>query len=166
VAVAETTRAVDHADFDVACQRVMLQTIVGDQHVASGIQQQARRGRPLAPDRHRHAAGADQAGFVADLGRVRPVVQQHRFAPAAAMAAADDAGTVATLAQCCGQRDGQRRLAGAAHAEVADHDDRRRQPYAAQCTDPVEPAAQTHRRAVQRRHRPCPPRRTGIAIPG
>ena len=78
-AVAEAAGAVDHDDFHVACQAIVLQAVVGDQHVATSVQQQLRRRRTIAPHRHRHAAGADQAGFVADLRRVRRFAEPQRF---------------------------------------------------------------------------------------
>ena len=74
--VAEAAHAIDHADLHVARQRVVLQAVIGDHHIAAGVEQQPRGSGPIAADRHRHAGGADQAGFVADLGRIGRVAEQ------------------------------------------------------------------------------------------
>jgi len=165
-AIAEAARAVDHADFHVARQPVMLQSVVGDQHIATGVEQQSRRGGAIAPHHHRHTAGVDQTGLVANLRRVRRIAEQQRLALTAAVAATDHAGPIAARAQGSGHGYRQRRLAGTAYAEVADHDDRRRQAHTAQDTHPIKLAAQTDRGAVQHRQRPRPPWRAAIGVPG
>ena len=164
--IAEAAYAVDHADLHVARQPVMLQSVVGDQHIAAGVKQQSSRRRAIASHRHRHAAGMDQAGLVADLRRIRRISEQQRFALIAAIAATDHTGPIAACTQGGNHRNRQRRLAGAAHAEIADHDDRYRQAHATQPTEKIKTAAQADHGAVQRCQRPCPPRCAAIAVPG
>ena len=45
----------------------MLQAVVAHDHIAARTHQQLRRGRPVAPDRDRHAgAPREQDGLIAD----------------------------------------------------------------------------------------------------
>src|SRR5690606_26026139 len=103
------------ADFDVAADRRILQTVIRDQHVDTLPEQQRRARRAVAADRDRRAGTlVDQAGFVADFARLRSRIEQGRCAYATAVAATQHAGREAARPQRFHQRDHERRLAAAA----------------------------------------------------
>lgn len=131
-AVAQRGR-VHHGDLQVSCEMVVLHAVVGDEHVALGMQaqQRARSGGTVLPH-HQRASGktGEQHRLVAIAAGV--AVCGHKGEPAlrtrrTAMAAADDAGVVASDTQHPGQPVDHRRLATAADRDVADHDHRHRQ---------------------------------------
>jgi len=64
--IAKTAHTIDDADFHIACQRVVLQTVIGDQYIAAGIEQQSRCGGTDSTHRYRYAGAADQTRFVAN----------------------------------------------------------------------------------------------------
>ena len=70
-AIAESTIAVDDDHLAIARQGVVLQPIVAHDHIASGTEEQLRRGGTIATDRNRHSgAPREQDGFIADHPRV------------------------------------------------------------------------------------------------
>ena len=112
----------------------MLQAVVADYHVAVGMrcQQRTRGGDALLADPHRtRGMACQQHRFIAALCRVVRTVHRARLSRAAAIAAADNAGLHSRFAQTCRQPQHQRRLAGAADADIADDDDGYRQAHTA-----------------------------------
>ena len=71
-AVADAAGLVDHRDLEVSLQRVMLQSVVGDDHVAIRMRREQcpRRGDAVAADPDRHRVGGDEQGLVADFGGI------------------------------------------------------------------------------------------------
>ena len=72
-AVAETARAVDHGDLDIAREAVVLQAVVADDDVAFGMrgEQRARGCNAVAADPDRAAAAArEQHRLVAARARI------------------------------------------------------------------------------------------------
>ena len=64
IAVAAT--AIDDLDLDIARQAVVLQSVVADDDVATGLDQRARGGDPVAVDAHlRHGPPREQQWLVA-----------------------------------------------------------------------------------------------------
>ena len=156
-AVAKSAQSIDHGNFNIALQAVMLQTVVADDHVAiiAGEQRLGRRD-PIRPDhdgttaalRQQHRLIADFAGIAVGGDMARP------FAGITAIAPADHTGFVAGLAQQFHQPGGQRSLAGAADADIADDDDGRSDAMAFEKTDAVQLPAQAHDQAEQQAQRP------------
>ena len=93
-------------NFDVACEAVVLQSVVEYQHVAFGMggEQAQGSGRAIAPYPYRTAAGArQQQRLVADQLHRAGGVNRHRRRGAAAVTAADDARLAAVFFQHRGQ---------------------------------------------------------------
>ncbi|MNC86504.1 hypothetical protein D3C83_21720 [compost metagenome] len=109
----------------------MLQAVIAQHGVAGRLRckQRLARGDAVRTDPDRAAAAArDQDGLVAAVERIGFREHPLRRPGAAAVAAADDARHVSAGLQEFRQPQHQRRFAGAAHREVADHDYRNRQP--------------------------------------
>ncbi len=145
-AVAEAARRVDDRDLDVARERVVLQSVVGDDHVDVRVRREQRRAprrrgrRRPRPARRSPRGSAARRRRRARRRRDRP---RARRVAAAAVAAADDPGTPAALAQRFDERDDERRLARAAGGDVAD-DDHRNAATGTRCSSaaPIRHAAQ------------------------
>ena len=130
-AVAQPARAVEHADFEIPAEPVVLQAVVAYQHAARGGRCKESLGGSGAVDARPDltaAAASEQHGLVAERARIR--VRRHAAGRGvdAAVAAADDAGPVAARAQALDQPQHGRGLAGASRSDVADDDHRYRQP--------------------------------------
>ncbi|GGA18311.1 hypothetical protein GCM10010981_02670 [Dyella nitratireducens] len=74
----------------------MLETIVRNHDIATGIKQQLRGNGTILTNRNGNTAGAYHAGLITHFNRVWRITKQHRFLVATAIAATYDAGTVAT----------------------------------------------------------------------
>ena len=122
-AVAEAAHAVYHDDLNVARERIVLQSVVADDHLAVRFQQSDGVG-PCSPDcdGYRHAP-ADHDSLVAHLLRTVNGLDSARRPARASIAAQRDADPKPAAFQLAGQPHDERRLAGAADGEVADHDD-------------------------------------------
>ena len=128
-AVAEATRAVNHADFDVSRHCEVLQAIVGDQHVGrkfiSFKKQHATSIGASACDGYRRAAASvDQARLVTNDCGIAVIGNAHRRNRTASIATRNHARIPTAFAQSINQRKNQRRLAAASNGEIADDDDR------------------------------------------
>ena len=138
---------VEDADFNVACQRQMLQAVVADDHVGIHVRCQERTGRShaLLGHKHRHAAGAgDQRRLVAHLaGRA---VGQHRtaIAGAAPVAARNHTGVQPQGLQVLYHGHHHGGFARAARNHIADHDDRHARVGGAQHAAAVQRTAQQY----------------------
>ncbi len=151
-AVAESPVAVDDDDFTVPAQCIMLQAVVADNHVAAGFDQEPRRLGPRAADRDRQPRAArEQQRLVADRRGVVRRRHQPCAGGGAAIAAARDSRPASGFGEARREPGDQRRLAGAADAQVADDDDRARHLSRLAQTVPVEPAAGRRSRRVDRR---------------
>ena len=119
---------IDDGNFDIASQRIVLQTIIAKYDVAVALGKECLcRGRPLPAHEHGTvAAPANQQGLIADFGGAIIVVNPVHVLIVAAIAAADDAGTLAEFPQALRQPDDQRRLARSADGNAADHHHRYR----------------------------------------
>jgi hypothetical protein len=108
----------------------VLEAIVGQDHVALGIarEQRASGGDSVARNDDREARAREQQRLVADAVRIVVGLDRHRLAllVVATVPAAHDARTKAALRERRSERRHERRLAGAAHGDVADDDDRHR----------------------------------------
>ena len=105
----------------------MLQAIVADHDVASGVDQKLGGRRAVAADRDGHSSPArKQYRLIADDGRIVARTDEPHASGRASIAACDDAWLEARFAEAGRQPADQRRLARAAHAEVSDHDHRQR----------------------------------------
>ena len=168
VAVAEAARAVDQGDLEVAAEGVMLESVIGQDEVDVPLGEQGARGFGAArehPDRAAGAAGHEHGLVAGQSGRRVGAHLQRVRQPAAAVAAADDAGPVASLAQEIGQPERQRRLAGAAHGKVADHHHRDRQSLDRPAPLAVGLAAQGDGPPEQRLRAGQPGARTLVVVP-
>jgi len=90
-----TALAVDHGDLDVASQSVVLQPVIGDQHIAMRVdaEQAPSRVDPIDADPHRTAARAGKEQWlVAHIGCGRARGDRDGSCTAAAIPAAQDAG--------------------------------------------------------------------------
>ena len=115
---------VNHGDFDVARQRVVLQPVVTQQQVAFrvGFEQGSASGCAITTHHNRQCrVTGNQHRFVAYLIGVAVGVNHGRLGGAATITTADNARMVAQLAQPPGKMDGERGFAGAANADVANH---------------------------------------------
>jgi hypothetical protein len=121
---------IEHHEFDIARQPVMLQAVVGKDHVAvrMGGEQGAAGGRAIPTDKHRTLAVARQQQCLVtkDFRRSR---HWHllRMRCAAPVAAGDHAGAATLFPQSTCQVDDQWSLAATAHRNIADHHNRYRQ---------------------------------------
>ncbi len=79
-AIAEAAFAVDHADFHIAVQPVMLQTVIGNDHIDIDLSQQylTNGGGAIPADRDRRAAWRDGSGRL--RRRPIPASSAHRAA--------------------------------------------------------------------------------------
>ena len=115
LAIAVAAAAVDHLDLDIARQAVVLQAVVADHQVATGLRPapaRRRRGRGRRARARRCAARSAPARRRLARRRCRRSTHSAGAGVVAAVAAAGDAGRPAFGAQAFDQRDGQRRLAG------------------------------------------------------
>ena len=142
--IAVSARAINHFDFHVALQAIVLQSIVADDDIASCGDQRLRRSDAVAVDAHTGAGLAcDEHGLVATIGGWRRRIHPARLPLAAtAITAAGHAGLEAGRAQPLHQRDRQRGLAGTAGGDVAHHDDGHADAVPAQQARAVKPMAQ------------------------
>ena len=156
-AIAEAARAVDDGDLDAPRQAVMLQSVVGQDHVAPRMPGEERPAGsdPVAGDDDGIAGACEQQRLVADPARIVLRTDRERRARLVvpAVAAAHDPRPEPALRQRQRERGHERRLAGAADRDVADDDHRSahldRVPHA----DPVERAPGRHADAEQERER-------------
>ena len=142
--VAESARRIDDRDLDVAREPVVLQAVVAQHDVARRMrcEQAARRGDAVAADPHRdsrrrRAAAARRrrrrgSSLDAHLARALLACRRGRGSRCRACGPA--------RASASRQRDDQRRLARAAHGDVADDDDRHADARAPQHAAPIERA--------------------------
>ena len=129
-AVAQSTTAVDHRNFNIALERVMLQAVVAQYDVTSWMQGEERSGGgdAIAPDPDRSATTLrKQYRFISGHFRWRRCQHAHGLA-ATSIPATDDSRRIAVLLEKIAQPQYQRRFAGAAGADIADHDHRDRAP--------------------------------------
>jgi hypothetical protein len=122
--------SVKNHQFDRALQAIVLQAVVGDDHVTVGVSRQQ------APARRQGGRGrrrpARRCAWPATGVHRRPAKTVRTRPPAAparttAVAATDDSWPPALLAQAAHQPQHQRCLATATDGQVADHDHRHRQ---------------------------------------
>ncbi len=123
--VAETARSVHHHQLDVAGQRIVLQTVVGDDdiHLTALLQQSYRVG-PFRGNHHRTAAAPGNqhrliSGLRSGASLIQPIGVMGRLAT---ITTAHHPGTIATGLQLLHQPDHHRRLAVAPHRNIAHHD--------------------------------------------
>ena len=121
------TALVEHADFDIAAQRQVLQAVVADDHVRFGVGLAQRLGglHALWCDEDRCGRGtAHQQGLI--TGLFRRAVRGHLTAVIAdaAVASRDDAGTQTAFLQVAHHGNHGGRLAGPAGHDIAHHDHR------------------------------------------
>jgi hypothetical protein len=121
----------------------MLKAIVAQDDIAAGIDQQPRRCRTIPARRDRGAAASrEQYRFIADaVGRVGGLHQARR-ARGSAVTPGHDARPKSRLRQLLGYPAYQRRFAGTADGQVADDDDRTRQPFCGDEASTVGESAQ------------------------
>ena len=109
----------------------MLQSVVADNRVAAGVDQQLRGGGAIAPNRDASAAAPRKHdGLVAGNRRIIRGVDQARRSAGAAESSRDDSGLESECAQPCHQPDDQWGFAGSADTQIPDDDDRTAQPHA------------------------------------
>ncbi|KAG1199823.1 hypothetical protein G6F35_012471 [Rhizopus arrhizus] len=166
-AIAVAALGIDHFNFDVACQPVVLQAIVADDHIAAGLDQRLASGNAVTIHAHRHAGlPRDQHRLVAALGgRCVGLYPQRLVRILAAIATTGHTRLPAGGTQALDQGDGQRRLAGAACGDVADHDDRHRQRVVLAPAAPIGTPAQRGDTGVQRRQQAHRPGNRAAVIP-
>ena len=175
VAVAEGIGFVDEQEVQPALERQVLEAVVEHERVAAEAADRIGAGlHAVFVDQHDHAReiARQHVGLVAGLFgieqhalaiahharrrllRVREAVP--RPAPEggrlALVAAAEDGDAAAALGQRTGKLFHHRRLAGAAHRQVADHDHQAAQRLIVQQPLPVEPEPQLHHPAEQKGH--------------
>jgi len=148
----QTLPGVDHFDFDIARQPVVLQAVIADDDVAARFDQRLARGHSVRIDAHRHAGfPGDQHRLVTpDRGIGTGQHPTRRTCILAAIATAGDPRLPAGFAQAVDQGDRQWRLARATGGDVADHDHRHRQRMPLEPATAIRHPAQRDRRAVQR----------------
>ena len=110
----------------------MLQTVVGNHYVASGIEQQLRSSGAVATHCHGNTGRANETRLVANLGGVRLVIEQYRLTSTTPIATTDHARPIATRTQCVNQNQSQWRFTSTARCEIAHHDHRATQPHRTQ----------------------------------
>src|SRR5450432_1458274 len=162
-AVAETPLAVDHRQLDIARERVVLQAIVAHQHVDLGmrLEKRARRRGPVGRDVDGHArAPRDHHRLVAEvLGGGDVGIHAHHAqrivlaAGHAAIAARDHPGRPAAVHEDLEDLDHERRLAGTAHRDVADDDDRYSRAPGGQDARAIEESAHRYHQPKEERER-------------
>jgi hypothetical protein len=123
-AVAQLARCVNDDDFHGPRERVVLQAIVGDHHIDVRLRCNQRRGRRRAPaaDPDRQPCFGIEQRLVADDARIVIGHDRTRHDIGAAVTSTHDSGMATALGERVGQRERQRRLAGAADIHVADDD--------------------------------------------
>ena len=149
-AVADAALVEQH-DLDVARQRIVLQAVVGDDHVHFRMRSQAapapppRAGARPLPGRR---CARQSARVRRRLRRPRRRRRPGAAPPQPRRSRAKSRPVANRLRERLHQPDHQRRLAGAADVDVADHDHRHRQAHAGQPAGTVQRAP---RRADERR---------------
>jgi len=126
--VSVATPAIDHFYLQVAAQAVMLEAVIANDHIASGGGQRKCGGGAVAIHAHlRPGTPRDQHRFVAAVGRRGAALHPCSGGfVAPSIAATGYARSPTFILQPLHQCDGQRRFAGAADREVADHHHRHR----------------------------------------
>ena len=123
-AVADTGAAIDHRERERLGEARILQAVIHDDDVGASFGTETGAGRAVAGD-DRGSGPGQQQRLVADLRRTMPRgIDDQRPGEAPAIAAAEEGGGSADLAQGSGECQGRRRLAGPAEGEVADAQDR------------------------------------------
>jgi len=122
-AIAETAFGVDYCNFEIACERIVLKTVVAKQQVAVWICREQRTccGDAVGTDPHRAIRSTGQQnGFVTHF--IRGALRNHclRYSRAATVAATDNPGVEAVETQLIYKCNDQWRLAGAADVDIAD----------------------------------------------
>ncbi|TLD44951.1 MAG: hypothetical protein FAZ92_02784 [Accumulibacter sp.] len=150
-AVARAAPIEDH-HFQRSLQAIVLQTIVGDDHIAVRMRckQGMPGGNPIGADEHWHAAAPrQQKRLIADYCRLRIGGNRVYRPRRTAMSATDDPRPPAGLAQVANDPEDQRGLAAATDGQVADDHHRHRQAGGCQQAGAVEPPPQPDQRAEQ-----------------
>ena len=145
----------------------MLQAVVGDHHVHIGVRQQQFHGaNAIRGDGDRTVRPArDHRRLVAAQRSRRLGIDQHRPPRVAAVASGYHARLQSPLGQPTRKPDHQRRLAGAASGDVADHDNRRRRAPGSAAPAQETAAAATRQPAVEHSQRPQQPRPEAVFVP-
>jgi hypothetical protein len=151
---------IEHDQFSVAREAVMLQAVVADDHVDFAMRsaQRLRGGHAVRANPHRRTGAArDQQWFVAADPRRRHGRNRRRRPHARAVAARHHAGCEPGGAQRFNKRDHGWRLAGPADGHVADHHHRHADSHGLQPAERERGAARggnCTEDAGQRRERP------------
>ena len=119
-----------HAEFNIAVQRVVLQTVIGndDVSVRERLEKQPPRRDSVAADSHRRGGLAgNQKRFVAGRGCARVRCHELHSVGFPSIAAADDARLPAALHETAGNGNRDRSLPRAADIDVPDNDHGNRQ---------------------------------------
>ncbi len=164
--VSEAAGAVDDRDLDVTGERVVLESVIAEDHVA-GVLEQTNRISATHADRDRHfELSRQQQGLVAH-GRSR-IRRRHEpgGATLAPVTAKRHADTQFAMRKLPCKPDAERRLAGTADSQVADDDDRTPRPVARQPAPAVQRASQARDPAEQPCDRQQPRASPWLAIPG
>jgi hypothetical protein len=157
-----------YRDLEVAAQRVVLQSVVEDDDVALRVRL-AQRGDhrgAIGPDPHRATGAArHQHRLVADFGGIGSERHAARRGDGAQIPARDDRRRPALRLEQLGDVDGERRLARAAHREVANGDHRHAGARARQQAQPVQRAPREHGGAKHETQRPQQPADGVLPVP-
>ena len=166
-AVAETALGVDQHDFEITCQRPVLQAVVTDQNIDAVLRDQQSRGsQTTASDRDRAVGGVRQPHrFIAELRRFGAGRQASRVIGGSAITARDDAGPPAAAAQFVREPGHQRRLPGAADGEIAHNQHRYVHMGRPSQAQRIRPAAQPQQTAIQVFTEIGPPRNRFALVP-
>ena len=143
-------------NFHRAIQRIVLQAVIGDDHVNLGVgsQQTARCRHPVTTYKHRHLTFAsNQQRFVTGLCSGHVGFHLDNSARLSTITTRNHAGRVALRAQHRYQPDHQRRLASATDKNIPDHDHRHRQSRRRKNTQPVENSTEKNNQKKNRRKR-------------
>jgi len=154
--IAKAPRAIHHGDFQVSFHSIMLQAIVADNHIATGVRKYHPVGHAVGSGDDRAATpGGDQYRFIAGINR--RCLRSDRQGPlsaAAPVSACNDARMPPSRAQVFHHPDHQWSLPGSPDRNVADHNNRNWQPYTWKPPPPIESAAQRHEQAKKEAQRP------------
>ena len=146
----------------------MLQAVVGQHDVdARAREQRFDAGHPIGTrDDGAARTAREQHGLVADLARIAIGRDGARpLGALAAIAARDDAHLAAALFQLVGEPNYEWRLAGAADADVANHDDRDRRFDGRTPAAAIGRSPQPRQSEIDGRDRPQSPAQRAVAIP-
>jgi hypothetical protein len=144
--VAQASLTINNGNLDIACQRVVLKSVIGNDQINTLGQQALSGSNPVRTDAYRHTGPApQQQRLIANFGGI--IIRLHQIrcrARSATISTTDDSRHKTRCAAGAYQPVNYRRLAGAPNGDIADHNDRYRQSLWTPQSRLPEPATQLY----------------------